>query len=100
MTSGELYSTPLEYVTNVLVTRYRQYYPQILPSTAPPGALTLDDYLLYWNNTINKELYRNQAKHTWMLSVTATPETVNGFDVAALTFELRFNRLCLSFLKI
>lgn len=89
MTNGGLYSTPLEQIVNVMVYRYRRYYPLV----AIGGGVSIEEKLLFWNNTINDDVYRGKPKWTWLLTVTASPETVNGFDVAALTFELKYNRL-------
>jgi hypothetical protein len=93
MTNGELYSTPAHEYVNVLVTRYRTFYPMVLPANSPPGALTIDDHLLFWNNSLNSASYRNRPVRTWMLTVSASPTVLNNFEVAELTWELRFNKL-------
>lgn len=85
MTNGEMYSTPVMENINILVTRYRKYFPIIQPA--------LDEYLLEWNNSINSVEYRGKDKHTWLLSIAAAPAQVNNFDVAELTYEFRYNPL-------
>jgi hypothetical protein len=85
MTNGEMYSTPVYENINILVTRYRKYFPIVQPA--------LDEYLLEWNNSINSVSYRGKPKHTWLLSIAASPAQVNNFDVAELTYEFRYNPL-------
>lgn len=91
MTNGEMYSTPVYEMVNILVTRYRRYYYLALPNTVPPGTKTLDDYLLHWNNSVNGATYRNQRPSTWLLSVSSAPVTVGEYELAELNFSLRFN---------
>ncbi len=93
MTNGELYATPVYEHINLLVTRYRKYYWLVLPIGAPPGTLAIDDYLLYWNNSINDATYRTKPAENWLLSVSAVPTQVNNYEVVELTYELRYNPL-------
>lgn len=85
LTSGEIYSTPIYEYVNILVARWKRYYPIVQPA--------LDEYLLEWNNTISSEVFRGKPKYTWLLSVSASPAQVNDFEVAELTFEFRYNKL-------
>lgn len=85
MTNGEMYSTPVMETVNILVTRWRRYFPIVQPA--------LDEYLLEWNNSISSETFRGKPKYTWLLSIAASPAQVNNFDVAELTYEFRFNPL-------
>lgn len=85
LSNGEMYSTPLFETVNVLVARWRRYYPIVQPA--------LDEYLLQWNNTISSTTFRGKAPFTWLLNVNASPTQVNNFEVAELTFEFRYNKL-------
>lgn len=85
LTSGEMYASPVYENVNILVARWKRYYPIVQP--------TLDEYLLEWNNTVNSEAFRGKPKYTWMLTISASPTQVNDFEVAELSLEFRYNKL-------
>lgn len=85
LTNGEAYSTPVYETVNILVARWRRYYPIAQPA--------LDEYLLEWNNTINSATFRGKPAFTWLLTVNASPTQVNNFELAELTFDFRYNKL-------
>lgn len=93
LTNGEMYATPVYEMVNVLSDRWLRYYYPILPGSSPPGALTLQDYILFWNNAINDAPYRGKPKYTWMVTVSAAPVVVGEYQLAELTFTLKYNKL-------
>lgn len=93
LSNGRLYSSPVYEFINVLVDRWRRYYHLVLPGSSPPGALTLQDYILYWNNSINDDEYRGKPAYTWLVSVSAAPVVVADYQLAEMTFTLRYNPL-------
>lgn len=83
LSNGQTYSDPVIANLNILVTRYRKYVP----------VAAADATILAHCDKLNSLAYRGQPKHTWLCSASASPVVVNGFNVAELTYELRFNPL-------
>jgi hypothetical protein len=83
LTNGQLYSDPVQYAINILVTKYRKYCP----------ITSADAILLAHNGRINSAVYRGDPKWWWQCTVSATPTTVNDYPVAELQYELRRNPL-------
>lgn len=83
LTNGRLYSDPVQYSINILVTKYRKYC----------AITAADGILLAHNGRINSSGYRGDPKWTWQCTVSATPTKVNDFPVAELQYELRRNPL-------
>ncbi len=83
LSNGQMYSDPVLGRISLLVTKYRKYC----------AITSADSTILAHNDRLNAATYRGTPKHTWLLSVSATPTVVNGYSVAELNYELRYNPL-------